>query len=100
MKIREITLPIIPPVGDEGAITIYPFIIYLRKDGKVSDRLRDHEWVHILQVRKVGWFKFYLNYLKESRTKEYLKISTEQEAYSLHKNSKLYKEVKQAQKEN
>lgn len=42
------------------AITIYPFIFYRFEP---NETLRRHEWVHVEQVRRQGWFKFYTSYI-------------------------------------
>ena len=54
-----------------GAITIYPFIFFKRKKDEISDRLFRHELEHIYQVRRRGWFRFYLSYLWESIRRGY-----------------------------
>lgn len=42
------------------AITIAPFIFY---NGVMSEELKRHELVHIEQVKRLGWIRFYLTYL-------------------------------------
>jgi hypothetical protein len=64
-----------------AGITIYPFIFYRKPKNQVSDRLRRHEMVHIAQVRRDGWLRFYFNYLRESTRVPYSHISYEKEAY-------------------
>ena len=49
-----------------AAITLYPFIFYNMKHKYVvedHDEVARHELVHIEQVKREGWFKFYYNYL-------------------------------------
>jgi|14_taG_2_1085336.scaffolds.fasta_scaffold00147_23 hypothetical protein len=60
------------------AIVLYPFIIY-RSD--LDKRLfHRHEWVHVEQVRRLGWFRFYVSYLKEQYTVGYWDNKFEVEA--------------------
>jgi hypothetical protein len=59
LKIREIndsTFAVI--IGFN--ITLYPFIFYI---GKPTDETRIHEYVHVEQINRVGWFYFYSSYL-------------------------------------
>jgi hypothetical protein len=44
------------------AITLYPFILYA---GKIEPRVQFHEYVHVRQIKKLGWFKFYYRYIDE-----------------------------------
>lgn len=60
------------------AITLYPFIIY--RSEKAKDFYRSHEMVHVEQVRRLGWLKFYASYLNESRKKGYFNNKYEVEA--------------------
>lgn len=47
-----------------GAITLFPFIfVSLPKDHADKTKILAHEFIHIQQVLKIGWFKFYLSYL-------------------------------------
>lgn len=43
-------------------ITLYPFIFY---QGEPSTAIRNHEWIHIDQIRRDGVVKFYFNYLRK-----------------------------------
>jgi hypothetical protein len=47
-----------------AAITLYPFV-FTRMDAATALRTHTiaHELVHVHQVRKLGWFKFYASYL-------------------------------------
>ena len=40
--------------------TLFPFIFYREK--VPDDVLIRHEWVHVQQVRQIGFFRFYLSY--------------------------------------
>lgn len=74
-------------------VTLYPFIL-LKKSVLYSklDHSLNHEWVHVLQVQKLGWFNFYWQYLKElvsnyfkyghDWSQAYSHISFEIEAYA------------------
>ena len=43
------------------AITLYPFI--LTPYAALSDETLRHEMVHVAQVERLGWFRFYASYL-------------------------------------
>jgi hypothetical protein len=45
------------------AIVLYPFVFYRSELSKFL--FREHEMVHVDQVRRLGWFKFYISYLIE-----------------------------------
>jgi len=71
-----------------SAITLYPFICY--HDKFPGKELKQHEMIHIDQIRKNGVLKFYLLYLLEyaknvvkykDLNQAYFRISFEQEAY-------------------
>lgn len=59
MKPIEIQLPAVSKEYRYGMV-LYPFIFYL---GEPSSRLRRHEMVHVAQVERLGWFRFYALYL-------------------------------------
>ena len=63
-------------------ITLYPFIFYNRKHWHIQSYMRKHEWVHIAQIRRVGWFKFYATYIYYNITLGYDNNPYEVEAYS------------------
>lgn len=60
------------------AVTLYPFIFY---NGKPTADTKRHEWVHIEQVKKKGWIRFYLTYLWYNIKYGYDKNPFEKEAY-------------------
>lgn len=72
------------------AITLYPYILFAKSINYHSTRpetfnaLMKHEYIHINQVRKVGFFKFYLTYF-------FKKNEVEGEAY-LHQYDELNEE--------
>jgi len=72
-------------------ITIYPFIFLIYdKQTSINTFILQHEYIHILQVRKLGWLKFYSSYILEylknlwkykNFEQAYENISYEVEAY-------------------
>ena len=69
MKIREIHCNRWLLQKQVAGITLYPFIFYNKKSLKYNkdfEALQFHEFVHVDQVCKNGWFKFYLDYLWQS----------------------------------
>ena len=64
MKIRIIENSRIPKMLswfiNISAITLYPFII---SKGKMNQRMRTHEWIHIKQQRELWVVGFYLLYV-------------------------------------
>lgn len=87
-----------------NAITLYPFVLY--KYGAAKSYLEytiQHELVHIEQVQKVGWFKFYFSYLFQyfksrfkgySHNTAYRTISFEASAFRMQYFPRLDKEAK------
>lgn len=72
-----------------NGIVLYPFIFLAPKDP--DPILINHELIHMDQIKRLGVFKFYRNYLCEYWTyrkkglthdQAYRSISFEQEAYS------------------
>jgi len=90
VKVREIENSKIAIWCGADAITLYPFIFYAMRNPPTS--MRVHEHIHVLQVRKLGWIKFYLTYLlyylhnrfkmKMSADDAYENIPYEMEAYA------------------
>ena len=71
-----------------GAITLYPFVLYLEDDPQWETII--HEGIHVQQVQKYWWFRFYSTYVLYyligllaffSHDKAYKRIPWEQEAY-------------------
>lgn len=46
-----------------AAIVLYPFMLFADKKEDVSARLMRHEMEHVEQVRRWGFFSFYVSYL-------------------------------------
>jgi hypothetical protein len=75
---------------DRDAITLYPFVLVAHSKAEVPRYLVEHEFVHVRQVRALGWWRFYVSYVWEylghliwfgSRAKAYRAVSFEIEAY-------------------
>jgi len=87
MKIRRKYNNWIPQLLRVGAITLYPFILYSRTTTSLKSRpdyllaIFKHEYIHIEQVRRMGWFKFYFLYLVESAKNGYKQNKYELEAW-------------------
>ena len=90
MQVRHVYDSFIPKMLGVEAITLYPCIFYSMKSP--SGTLISHELVHVKQIRKYGWLRFYLSYLLEylsyrvrgdSGNVAYNRISYEKEAYQL-----------------
>ena len=74
------------------AITLYPFVLFADDRAKASrTRALHHEFVHVRQVRDVGWFTFYVSYAAKflyaltrvrSFAKAYEAVSYERQAYA------------------
>lgn len=60
MRIREVFCKRWLLKKEVEAVTIYPFIFYR---GIPTAEVRRHELVHINQIQKIGWLKFYITYL-------------------------------------
>ena len=88
MKIRRRYNSWIPQLLNVGAITLYPFILFSSTVYTMKRNLREpmhlfkHEYIHIEQVRRMGWFKFYFLYIIESIKNGYEDNKYEIEAYS------------------
>lgn len=97
MKIHVFYDSRLPAIFGADAITLYPFIFFnLSKDKSIEGA--KHEVVHVRQVRKLGWLKFYSDYVWQwlkgmivgkGFDGSYLAISYEVEAYALAPKNKL-----------
>ncbi len=81
-----------------GAITLYPWVFVLYSKAQTPRYLVEHEFVHVRQVRALGWLRFYASYLWEyfghllrlrSRDAAYMAVSFEKEAYAKQETAKL-----------
>ena len=87
MRIRRVYNHWIPQLLNVGAITLYPFILFSStianlKKQKNPAHLFKHEYIHIEQIRKLGWLKFYFLYLVENAKNGYKENKYEVEAYA------------------
>ena len=67
-----------------AAIVLYPFIFYNSKSEYYKNDLEAlvfHEYVHVEQIRTLGWFRFYLDYLWQSLRFGYAGNKYEVEAF-------------------
>jgi len=65
MKIRERYNSWIPRMLGAEAITLYPFVFYTHgklNETKSGSQIRRHEWIHVDQIRAVGFLRFYISY--------------------------------------
>ena len=62
MRIHHIVSPLITKICRCEAITLYPFIFY--KDEPALVYWMPHELVHVQQVKRLGWFRFYISYIR------------------------------------
>ena len=46
-----------------GAITLYPYIIYRNKEEEISETIKRHEMIHIIQQKELWVIGFYLLYV-------------------------------------
>jgi len=87
-----------------GAITLYPFVFFVGDENyNLKNHIIAHEMVHVQQVRKLGWFKFYFIYLLTyaklrfkgmNHTKAYYALPFEQEAFKHEKDTELIEAYK------
>ena len=86
MKIRRVYNSWIPQLLKVGAITLYPFILYSHTKPYLLNQtylktLFKHEYIHVEQVRRLGWFKFYFLYIIENMETGYKQNKYELEAW-------------------
>jgi len=46
-----------------AGVVLYPYVLFKRPPDETPIRLFRHELQHVYQVRREGWWKFYLTYL-------------------------------------
>jgi hypothetical protein len=89
MKVRPFYNCAWLPEGVDG-MTIYPFIFIRPAKKDTPEILMSHEMIHVNQVRRAGWIKFYASYVwywakglsnGNTRDQAYLNIPWEREAY-------------------
>ncbi len=91
MKLRVRYSHFVPKILGVRAIVLYPFVLFVEPREQVPVSVVQHEMIHVRQVRRDGWIKFYFSYLREYflaliRTRgrhleAYRAISYEVEAY-------------------
>ena len=69
--------------GKWWGITLYPFILFKYTRAETKDYVLRHELEHMYQVRRYGWWKFYIRWLYQRVTKGYYEIDYEIEAYDI-----------------
>ncbi len=50
-------------MGWRRGMVLYPFMLFRDASDTVTDPLFRHEMEHVYQVRRMGWWTFYLKYL-------------------------------------
>ena len=96
----------LPKLFGRNALVLYPYILISKSETETrKTKLLHHEWIHILQMRKEGFFIFYLRYLGEwvinlftDYQNAYQNISYEKEASIQEKKLKLPRKLIQKQK--
>ncbi len=61
MELRQRTNHWLPKKLGVGAITLYPWILYASESPSKS--IKQHEMIHVQQIRKLGWCTFYWRYI-------------------------------------
>ena len=59
--IKIYNFPLLPRAY--SAITLYPFICFSAGPADVHKHTYKHEMIHVAQIRRVGFFSFYISYL-------------------------------------
>jgi hypothetical protein len=91
MKIRRKFHNWIPRILKVNGITLYPYILFAKPAGHYRgklptfERMLKHEYVHINQVRKLGWFRYYYKYIAENFKVGYKNNKFEVIAYTMEK---------------
>lgn len=104
MKVKIIQNHWLPKKLNVTAITLYPRI-YLSCDYEtaINQDVINHEFIHVRQIRQLGWIKFYIVYLYnyitlylklKNQNDAYMHIPAEIEAYSLQASIRYPEDVK------
>lgn len=93
MKIKLIFNSRFAKLINVGAITLYPFIFFADdKQTALEQHIVAHEYVHVVQIRTLGWWRFYWTYLVEyfkarfagkNDNDAYYSVSYEVQAYAM-----------------
>lgn len=104
MKVRFLFNSFLPKINNSQAITLYPFVfVAVSKEDAARTYIIAHELIHVKQIRKLGWFKFYFSYFCEfmanlRATKNfwfaYYNVSFEMDAFRREVDKDLAKDVK------
>lgn len=76
-----------------AGLAFYPFI-FIAPGVKITDKLLNHERIHLKQQKELLVLPFYIWYLIALKRKGYYNISFEKEAYSNENNLNYLKERK------
>jgi hypothetical protein len=89
MRVRVKLYHWLPRLIRVDGITLYPYVLC---SGGYEKTLLNHEFIHVAQVRRQGWFGFYLIYLFDwmrlsikLRKHAYFEIPAEVEAFNLQR---------------
>lgn len=64
MKVKLKFNNFIAKIINVGAITLYPYILFsIDRATAEKYKIIEHEMIHVRQVRKLGWLKFYVSYI-------------------------------------
>jgi len=86
MKIQRVYGSFLPRLLGARAFVFYPWIIFKHDKQTMAANPADtkglfrHEWQHVIQVRRVGWLRFYASYLWQQITVGYRDNKWEVEA--------------------
>jgi hypothetical protein len=90
MKIRLRFNSLLPKLLKVDGLTLYPFVLIRDSVEKTPISLIRHEFIHVFQIERVGFIRFYISYALfylasrvsgSSHKKAYLEIPYEKEAY-------------------
>jgi len=52
-----------PKIVRRKGVILYPFILFsYSKNQAIKERFFQHEWIHVEQIRKKGFLRFYTSY--------------------------------------
>lgn len=104
MKVKVIQNHWIPRLLSVEGITLYPRILLSDSyEVAYTNRTLNHEFIHVAQIRKLGFLRFYVSYLFDyfvlylkyrSKQKAYRSIPYEIEAYGNQDSTPIPNDVK------
>lgn len=86
---------IIPKILKVDAIVLHPFIFFA--DKKPKQTLINHELIHVEQIKRDGFLKFYFGYLREYSLHRLQKMNHDQAYRSISYEKEAYEEEKKYQ---